>query len=84
MIRLVELAIFCAPLAAFLLWRAALARGLPGPEPRQLGLLFTALVLMCGVLIWLAERDSLPPGRYVPAATLDGRIIEGHTARPGE
>jgi hypothetical protein len=82
MIRLVELAIFFAPLAAFLLWRAALARGLPGPEPRQLAALFAGLILMCGVLLWLAERDSLPPGRYIPAAVVNGQIIEGHSQSP--
>lgn len=82
MIRVVEIAIFCAPLAAFLLWRAALARGLPGPEPRQLAALFAALVLLCGALLWLAERDSLPPGRYIPAAVIDGKIVEGHSQPP--
>ena len=84
MIRIAELAVFLAPLAAFLLWRAAIARGLDGPEPRQLYLIFAALILMCGGLIWLAERDRLPPGRYVPAAVVNGQVVEGHTARPGE
>ncbi len=84
MVRIAELAVFLAPLAAFLLWRAALARGLAGPGPRPLALIFTALILMCVGLIWLAERDSLPPGRYIPAANVDGSIVEGHTARPGE
>jgi len=79
MIRLAEFAVFLAPLAAFLLWRAALARGLAGPPPRQLAFLFAALILTCGGLVYLAERDSLPPGPYIPATVINGKIIEGHT-----
>ena len=84
MARFAELAAFLAPIAAFLIWRAALARGLAGPDPRQLAMLTIALLVLCAGLVYLAERDKLPPGRYVPAQTVDGRIVPGHTAGRGE
>ncbi len=79
MIRAAELAVFLAPLAAFLLWRAARARGLNAPPPRQLALILAALAVLGGLLFVFSDRDRLPPGRYVPAHQENGQIVEGHT-----
>ena len=79
MLRLAEFAVFLVPLCAFLLWRAARARGLSGPPPRQLALILAVLVALGAVLSVLAVRERLPPGRYVPAQVIDGRIVPGHT-----
>lgn len=78
--RFAELAVFLAPIAAFVLWRWAVARGLDGPPPRQLLGLFAGLVLIAAWLIYTGERERLPPGRYVPAHVEDGRVVPGHTA----
>ena len=78
MIRLAELAVFLVPLAAFGLWRVAVARGLDGPAPRQLGAILVGLLTLAAVLVFLAGRERLPPGRYVPAEVRDGRIVPGH------
>ena len=79
MIRLAELAIFLAPILAFILWRAAIARGLDGPPPRQLALIFASLMVVAVLLIVFAERDRLPPGQYVPAQLVNGQIVPPHT-----
>ncbi len=79
MIRLAELAIFAAPILAFMLWRAAIARGLEGPPPRQLVAIGAALLLIAAGLVALAETERLPPGRYIPAQLVDGHIVQGHT-----
>jgi hypothetical protein len=79
MIRIAELAVFVAPIVAFILWRVAIARGLDGPPPRQLLALLAALLVMAGGLIVYAETERLPPGRYVPAQLVDGHIVRGHT-----
>ena len=84
MARFAELAAFLVPIAAFVLWRVALARGRSGPEPRQLAMLAVALLLFGAGLIYLAERDRLPPGRYIPAQVVDGRIVPGHAAGRSE
>ena len=77
--RFAELAVLFAPIAAYVLWRWAVARGLSGPPPRQLLILFGGLLLMAGWLIYTGEHDRLPPGRYVPAHVEDGTVVEGHT-----
>ena len=79
MIRLAELAVFLVPLAAFIVWRLALARGIPGPPPRQLAVLFAVLLVLGAWLSVVAVRERLPPGEYVPAQVIDGRIVPGHT-----
>lgn len=76
--RIIEVVLFLLPLAAFLLWRAALRRGLDGPSPRNLVAIVLALLLLGAGLATLAVRDRLPPGRYVPAALENGRIVPGH------
>lgn len=82
MIRFAELAVFLAPVAAFFLWRLALARGLDGPPPRQLAFIFASLIALAAGLIFFAERDRLPPGRYIPARMDNGQIVPGHSAAP--
>ncbi|MGI4954918.1 MAG: hypothetical protein ACRYGM_24185 [Janthinobacterium lividum] len=79
MIRLAEMSVFVAPLLALLLWRIAVARGLDGPPARQLGLILLFLLLTGAGLVVFAVRDRLPPGHYVPAQTINGRIVPGHT-----
>ena len=78
--RFAELAVLLAPIAAFLLWRWAIARALDGPSPRQLLLLCASLVLIAAWLIYTGEHERLPPGRYVPAHVENGQVIPGHTA----
>ena len=79
MIRVGELAVFLVPLLAVIVWRAAVARGLDGPPPRQLAAIFAGLVLLAAVLSFMAIEERLPPGEYVPAQVIDGRIVPGHT-----
>ena len=81
--RLAELAALLAPAIAFILWRWAVARGLNGPPPRQLVVLFVSLLAMAGWLIYTGEHDRLPPGRYVPAHVVNGVIVPGHSAPGG-
>lgn len=78
MIRFAELGMFLAPLAALVLWRVSVARGMNGPPPRQLALILGGLVILEAVLVTVAVRDRLPPGHYVPAEVRDGRIVPGH------
>ena len=78
MIRLAEVAIFLAPLTAFLLWRMAAARGLDGPPSRQMALIALGLLVLGGGLAAMAVRDRLPPGQYVPASLQGGEIVPGH------
>lgn len=79
MLRLVELALFLTPIAAFLAWRIAAAER--GPSPRIVLGFGCLLLLLTGALIWLSEDRALPPGAtYAPARMQDGRIIAGHAA----
>ena len=79
MIRLVELMVFIAPLLALVAWQVAVARGLDGPAPRQLAAMLGGLLLLAALLALLAVREALPPGVYVPAQVVDGRVVPGHT-----
>jgi len=79
MIRAAELALFLAPLGAYILWRATVARGQAGPSPQVLATIFIGLLLFGGGLAWFGVHERLPAGaRYVPAAMQDGRIVPGH------
>jgi hypothetical protein len=81
MLRLVELALFLTPFAAFLIWRLAAVEG--GPSIGILVGFGCALLAIAAVLIWLSEDRALPPGAsYAPAQIEDGRIVSGHAARP--
>lgn len=73
-----EFLVFLVPMLAFVLWRLAAARGLDGPAPRQLVLIGIGLLTVGATLAFFAVREKLPPGRYVPAQTRDGRIVPGH------
>ncbi len=78
MIRAAELSVFLVPLVALLLLRLAVARGLPGPDPRQLRLIGVALVGLAALLFAGALLEH-QKGRYVPAAYEGGRVVPGHT-----
>lgn len=79
MIRVAELALFFAPLAAYVLWRVTVARGQVGPSPKVLSFILAGLLVFGGGLAWLGLHERLPAGaRYVPAEMHDGRIVPGH------
>jgi hypothetical protein len=80
MLRLVELALFLAPFVMFLLWRFLAIEG--GPSVRAITIAACALAVLAGALIWLSQKDALPPGAtYEPARLQNGRIVSGHAAR---
>lgn len=79
--RLIELVLLLAPVAAFVLWRVLAARNARSPSVQTLAALVVVLALLGGGLVWfsLSER-SAGDTRYVPAR-LDGtRIVPGHGA----
>jgi hypothetical protein len=79
MIRLGELALFLAPMAAYFLWRTTLRRGMPGPSPQMLGVILAALLLFGAGLAYFGIHERDPAGtHYVPAELRDGRIVPGH------
>lgn len=79
MIRVAELLLFLAPMAAYALWRVTVARGQAGPSPRVLSAILLGLVVFGGGLAWFGVHERLPAGsRYVPAELRDGRVVPGH------
>jgi hypothetical protein len=79
MLRLVELALFLAPFAAFAAWR--LLAWERGPSRQVVIATACAVVLLLGLLIWFSREEALPPGTvYVPPHVEDGRVIAGHVA----
>ena len=82
MLRLVELALFLAPFAFFIIWRAV---GKRSGRP-SLALVVGAgcvLLALAGALVWLSEDRALPPdAAYAPARLENGRIVAGHAAVP--
>ena len=78
MLRLAELAVILVPLGAFIAYRVALARGLDGPPPRQLGFMFAVLVALGAALSLLALRERQQLGEYIPAQTVNGEIVPAH------
>ena len=79
MIRLAELALFFAPLAAYGLWRATVRRGLPGPSREVLLAIFAALLTFGATLVWFGVHERSAPGsHYVPAEFRNGQIVPGH------
>ena len=79
MIRAAELALFLAPIAAYVLWRVTAARGQAGPSPRVLSAILVGLLIFGGGLAWFGVHERLPAGaRYVPAQLRDGRVVPGH------
>jgi hypothetical protein len=81
MLRLVELALFLTPFAAFFVWRFLAMGGAP-----SLSLVVgTACVVavLAGALFWLSRDRALPPGTtYAPARFEDGRVVAGHGVPP--
>ena len=81
MLRLVELALFLAPFAVFIVWRAVGK----GSSP-SLALVVSAgcvLLALAGALVWLSEDRALPPdAAYAPARLENGHIVAGHAAPP--
>lgn len=75
--RYAEFALLLLPLAAWVLWRIAQTRGLDGPEPRQIAVLFAALLAMAVGLAVFTLRERSPPGRYVPPELRDGQVVPG-------
>lgn len=81
MIRASEIALFLAPLAAYLLWRNTVRRGLPGPTPGMLAVILAGLLLFGAGLAYFGVSERDPAGtRYVPAELRNGRIVPGHGA----
>jgi len=79
MLRLAEIALLLAPLAAFVAWRVSIASG--GPSNLLLALAAIALCVLVATLIWLVDTEGLRRGApYVPATVQDGRIVPGHAA----
>ena len=80
MLRLLELALFISPFAAFALWRLlAPARG---PSPLVVAFAACALALAAGTLFWLSRADVLPADTsYAPAQFENGRLVPSHGVR---
>lgn len=79
MLRLVELALFLSPFAAFIAWQL-MARQSSPPLRLVVGAA-CVLVVLAGLLVWLSQEAALPPGTsYAPARFQGGRIIPGHGA----
>jgi len=79
MLRLVELALFITPFAAFAIWRFVALDG--GPPMRVVVGAACVLAMLAAILAWLSQDDALPPGAgYEPPRLEDGKIIAGHAA----
>ena len=77
MLRLVELALFVAPFAIFLVWRFLAVEGAP-PLSLVVGVACLVAVL-AGTLFWLSQDRALPPGvGYAPARIVNGYVVPGH------
>lgn len=79
MIRLGELALFFAPVAAYILWRVTIRRGRPGPSPQMLVAILASLMLFGAGMAYFGIHERDPAGtHYVPAELRNGRIVPGH------
>ncbi len=80
MLRLVEIALLLAPLAAVVAWRLLDATG--GPSNRMLVAAALAVCVLAGALLWTVDTEGLRRGvAYVPATLQDGRVVPGHAAQ---
>ncbi len=80
MLRLLEIALFLAPFAAFAAWRLG---GGGAPSPVLVGAALAVMLVLAASLLWFGSFDTLGPGQsYVPAHLEDGRVVPGHAARP--
>ena len=76
--RLLEIALFLAPFAAYLFWRRTLARGRQ-PSRLQLLSILAGLAAIGGGLAWFGTHGGGAPGaRYVPAQFRNGQVVPGH------
>ena len=79
MLRLLEITLFLAPIAAFAAWRVLSPAS--GPSNRTLAIAAGVLIVLATGLVIYSRREALPPGtRYVPAQFQDGRLIPSHAA----
>jgi hypothetical protein len=78
MLRLLEIGLFLAPLAALVVWRLLAGRG--GPSPLLVAIAAGALAVLAGALLWYSRDAALPAGvTYVPARLQQGgRIAPAH------
>ena len=84
MIRLAELALFLAPLAAYVLWRLTVTRGQQGPSPVLLSGILVGLLGFGAGLAWFGVRERFATSAgYVPAVLQDGRVVQGHGSEAG-
>ncbi len=74
MIRLAELLLLVAPLAAFIAWRVFALGKVP-----SVGMILAAAAVLVGLaalLIWLRSADAEPRGSvYIPSHIENGRIV---------
>ncbi len=77
MLRISEVLLFLTPILLFGGWL------LLGRRAQRLLWVTMAAVLALGLMTaWFGISQRLPRGvAYVPATTVDGRIVEGHAAR---
>ena len=79
MLRLLEIVLFLAPIAAFAAWRVLAPAS--GPSNRTLAIAAGVLIVLAAALFAYSRREALPPGtQYVPAQLRDGRIVPSHVA----
>jgi hypothetical protein len=79
MSRLIEAALLLTPLAAYLLWRFLVGRGIPNPSRQTLLVLCITVLLLGASLVWTSLSDRHPEGsRYIPAQLENGRVVPGH------
>lgn len=79
MIRVVEIALFLAPLAMFAVWRIFF----PGIllSRWMMGVIGVILIIVFGTLVWLRQEDAEPANAtYVPAALEGDRILPPRAA----
>ncbi len=77
MLRLVELALFLAPFAIFIVWRLVGTKG--PPSVSMIVAVACVLAVLAGALIWLSRDEALAPGSvYEPARLEEGKVISGH------
>lgn len=76
MLRLLEIALFLAPFAAFLAWRFTMPEG---PSRALLIAWAGALIVLALALAWMSQENTLPPGAsYVPPHIENGVVVPGH------
>ena len=81
MLRLVEVALFLAPFALFLVWRLVVPVG--GPSRTMITTTATALLVLLASLVWLRRQEAEPPiAAYVPSRLEGDTIVPPAAAVP--